>query len=466
VTVPQPVPGIRIEASPPPSALRDLSGIVTSLQQLLKIEHEARHAATTDELWFLLANESRRILQARQIFVLECTVSRCRVLAVSSLAKVDRESPTIRWLERVGLELQRLAPEKACVQARLPDLKAGADADARQFPFPHVMISPLRARQGQVFACLLAVREQSFQEAETTAAERLSQCFAHAAEALGAVRNQKAFVTGKRIAGLVGVAALAALAMLPVPMTVLAPAEVVAQEPFMVTAPIDGAIGEIMADPGQVIRKGDTVARLVDTQQRNQLAIAEQEVSVAEAKWRQVSLAAFGDANARRELTIVTTERDLKRAERDYAQELLARTVIRSDRDGVALFADKRELIGRPVQTGQKLMEVADPAKLRLRAQASIDDAMALRSGATIRFFPDADPLNPLELKVTDASHQARATESGTLAFRVDADIPEQAAERLRIGHRGTAQIHGEPVALGFYLFRRPLSALRQRFGL
>ena len=35
-----------------------------------------------------------------------------------------------------------------------------------------------------------------------------------------------------------------------------------------------------------------------------------------------------------------------------------------------------------------------------------------------------------------------------------------------RIGLRGIARIHGESVSLWFYLLRRPISAVRQRFGL
>jgi hypothetical protein len=35
-----------------------------------------------------------------------------------------------------------------------------------------------------------------------------------------------------------------------------------------------------------------------------------------------------------------------------------------------------------------------------------------------------------------------------------------------RIGHRGTAQLIGEWVPLGFYLFRRPIAAARQYLGM
>jgi multidrug efflux pump subunit AcrA (membrane-fusion protein) len=444
----------------------DLSAAVTSLQQILKVERDARLAATLDELWFVIANESRRALQARQIFVLEPASTGCIMRAVSSLSKVERDSPTIRWLERVARDMIHGLADKTLAEMQLSALPAGRDEQAALFPFPQVMLGALRSRRGETMAYLMAVRETPFGDAERAAAERLVESFSHAAEALGAARRRSGRLTRRRLAIAMSAVAAAALAFVPVPMTVLAPAEVVAQDAFVVTAPIEGTIGQVTVEAGQSVKAGDVLARLVDTAQRNQLEIAEQEVAVAEAKWRQISLAAFNDANARRELSVVTSERLLKQAERDYARDLLARTIIRAERDGVAIYADKRELTGRPVQTGQRLMDVADPAKIRIRAQAPLDDAMALQTGGRLRFFPDADPLNPVDATVTETGHQARPTESGSLAFRVDADLPAAAAERLRIGHRGTAQIFGETVSLGFYLLRRPLSAFRQKFGL
>jgi multidrug resistance efflux pump len=444
----------------------DLSAAVTSLQQLLKAERDARLAATLDELWFVIANESRRALQARQIFVLEPTSRGCLMRAVSSLSKVDRDSPTIHWLERVAREMAQGLDTKQFVEMQISSLPSGRDEQAGLFPFPQIMLCALRSRRGEIMAYLMAARETTFGEAGRAAAERLTESFSHAAEALGAARQRSGRITRRRLAFAGAVTGFAALAFVPVPMTVLAPAEVVAQDAFVVTAPIDGTIGQIAVDAGQTVKSGDILARFVDITQRNQLEIAEQEVAVAEAKWRQISLAAFNDATARRELTVVTSERVLKQAERDYAREVLNRTIIRAERDGLVIYADKRELIGRPIQTGQRLMEVADPTKIRIRAQAPLDDAMALQTGGRLRFFPDADPLNPVDATVSETGHQARPTESGSLAFRVDADIPAAATERLRIGHRGTAQIFGETVNLGFYLLRRPLSAFRQKFGL
>jgi multidrug resistance efflux pump len=444
----------------------DLANIVKSLQLLLKIERDARQAKTLSELWFIAANESRRALQARQVFVLEAHGKVLRMCAVSSLSKVERESPTILWLERLAQDCVVSLGDKRAFLGPIFALASGKDDSAKVFPFPHLVILPLHSADQTPLAYMMAVREMPFGETEAATGERLAESFAYSAVAMGGSRRRSRRKAGRLLAVASAIAIVAALVFVPVPMTVLAPAEVIARDAFLVTAPSDGTIDTITVESNQAVKAGDILIRFIDTAPRNQLAIAEQELAVAEAKWRQVSFAAFNDPAARKEIMSVTSERELKRAERDYALDLLARTTIRAERDGLAIFADKRELIGRPVQTGQRLMEIADTSRIRIRAQAPVDDAMALKQGSRLKLFPDADPLNPVETTVSETAHQARQTENGSLAFRVDADIPATAVSQLRIGHRGTAQIFGESTSLGFFLFRRPLSALRQKVGL
>jgi multidrug resistance efflux pump len=449
-----------------PAPAMDASGAIAMLQLLLKIEHDARSTKTLQELWFLMANDSRRLLQARQIFVLEETGGAFHMRAASSLAKVDRQSPTILWMERAAAEAAGSPRSTSIGQVAIPDLKAGKDASAASFPFRHMLHIAISAQNGERMALLVAVREQPFGESEMAAAERLAGVFGYTASALGGIRRRRTRSIRRASLGLGAFLTIAALMFVPVPMNVLAGAEVTARSPSVIAAPIEGVIDQIPVDASKPVKAGDVLVRFVDTTARNQLEVSQQEVAVAEAKWRQVSLAAFSDPAARREMSVSANELALKKAERDYAREVLGRTVLRADKDGIAVFADKRELIGRPVQTGQRIMEIADPDAMRIKITVPVDDAMPLKTGAEVKVFLDSDPLNPVPAVVAEASHQAKQQDNGSLAFRVDADVPPEMLSRLRIGHRGTAQIFGERVSLGFYLFRRPISALRQKFGL
>jgi len=64
------------------------------------------------------------------------------------------------------------------------------------------------------------------------------------------------------------------------------------------------------------------------------------------------------------------------------------------------------------------------------------------------------------------ASYHATPTASQVLAYKVSVALNEAEDEIPRIGLQGTAQLYGNYVPLAFFLFRRPLSAVRQYLGI
>ena len=144
---------------------------------------------------------------------------------------------------------------------------------------------------------------------------------------------------------------------------------------------------------------------------------------------------------------------------------MLQRTEIRAERDGVAFFADKKDLVGRPVTVGESLMELADPRTSEVRIDLPVGDAIVLHDGARIKVFLDSDPLRPIEARLARASYKAAPREAQQFAFRLVAYAAQAEGTAPRLGMRGTAQIYSDNVPLGFYLFRRPIAALRQWSG-
>ncbi|MEQ1713991.1 MAG: HlyD family secretion protein, partial [Hyphomicrobium sp.] len=156
----------------------------------------------------------------------------------------------------------------------------------------------------------------------------------------------------------------------------------------------------------------------------------------------------------------------LKMAERNYARDMMEQSAVRATRSGIAVFADKRELTGKPVAVGERIMEIADPASIELKIDLPVADAIALKPGARVMAFLDSDPLRPFAGKIDRSDYKARPGEGDVAAFRVIATLASGNRQPPRLGVRGTAQISGDDVALGFFLFRRPIAAARQWTGL
>ncbi|WP_244642916.1 efflux RND transporter periplasmic adaptor subunit [Phyllobacterium sp. 628] len=412
----------------------------------------------------MIANETPRISRARQVFVFTDKGGHQRVGAVSAVGKVERDSPRIRWIESIIAALAKDAGLGEMREFTLPAYCAPDDEEHKTFPYRFLAWFPLKLRDGHVFAGMLLAREVPWNETDIVVVSRLAETYSHAWSALTGERKLKRRIRLKPLL-LGALIVIAAAGFIPVPLTVLAPTEIVPIDPRIVAAPIDGVIESIEVDPNVNVSNGQLLLRMSDTALRNELAVAEQEVNVAEAKLKQVTQGAIADPKMRGDLAVAGTELSLATAKRDYARDLLARTQVTAPEAGVVIYTDKRDWVGRPVSTGERLMEVADPGRIQIRVDVPVADAIAVKAGANVRAFLDSDPLRPMKATVRAVSFEPQMIEGNILAYRIYASLAENQAG-MRLGIRGTAQISGDKVPLAYYLFRRPIAAIRQRLGL
>ena len=152
---------------------------------------------------------------------------------------------------------------------------------------------------------------------------------------------------------------------------------------------------------------------------------------------------------------------ELRRAEMDFARDLMNRVTVKAEQAGLAFFTDANDWLGKPVAVGERILTLADPQVAEVDVNVPVNDAIVLQKGAEVSLYLNVDPLHPLRATVFHASYEPGLTPGGVLAYRVRADLaPDQPTPR--IGLRGTAKILGDRVPLAFYLFRRPLAAMRQ----
>jgi len=465
-----PPPG-KDEAAQPASGRPEAVGSDSNagLQALLNIEAASREARTPQELQFIFANETRKLTRARQIFVFR-SMAEMRLVTISGLPAVDRSAPVVRGLEKVVAALCREDGHRQSREFDLSDYAAEQEDFLTRYPYQKLLWLPLQVHGDDVLGGMLFASEQAWIEADIVIAKRMAGTFAHALALLLArsrvvSRLASKYINRRKAALAVITAVLAAMAI-PVPMTALAPLEITARDPFIVAAPIEGVIEKVLVAPNEEVKIGQPIVRFEDTTLRNNLEVAERQVLVAEARLKQASQLAFDDMRGRHELGLATAEHALKSAELDFAREILDQATIKASRSGIAIYPDRQELIGKPVTLGERIMQIADPAHIEVAIDVNVGDAIVLKSGARVKIFLDSDPLFPRQAKVESADYQARVRPGNALAFHVVARLTDGEGDKPRLGARGTAQLYGETVPLALYLFRRPISALRQWIGL
>lgn len=323
------------------------------IELLLKAESEARRAATVGELQFAIANETMKLARARQIFLLTLSNGKPRIAQVSSISKIDRDSPRLRWIESVVRALNADVGLAKVREFVLPAYCPPEDQEHKEYPFRFMSWVPLLTRDGVPFAGMIMSREVPWIEQDSIVAARLAETYAHSWLALVGKRKVLPRLKVGWLAATLAIAAVVAGAI-PVPLTILAPTEVTSVSPRVVAPSMDGVIEDILVAPNQPVQEGEPLLRLASTTLRNELAVAERNIAVAEARLKQVTQSAVTDPRMRAELAVSRSELSLAEAKRDYARDMLARTEIKSPAAGVAVFGDPRDWVGRPVATGEQ----------------------------------------------------------------------------------------------------------------
>jgi hypothetical protein len=416
---------------------------------------------------FTAANESFAVMKYDQAVVWKNDLfNNPIVTAASGLADVALDSPYVQWLGR-AINTFPDGGEGNVRQFRLSELPEAIITEGSEWCAEYLMTCRLKGPDGQGRGGMLFTRAEPFTENEVAVAEWLARATGYG---LWAWRGQRQHIwqrLGKRtplLLGILGVAIIAALGLIPVQLNALAAAEITPQNPIPVTTPVEGVIKEIVIKPNQIVKAGEVLAILDDTALRNRLAVAGKALEIARADSQRAINKAFGDEASRAELQVLMARVREKSAEVNYVSDQLNRLTINAPQGGIAIFSNADEYNGKPVLPGERIMIIADPSLIRVTIYVSPADAVQLDPGAQVKVFLNINPLNPLDAAVTRASYEALPQPDGTLAYVVQAALADGHGFP-RIGLRGTAKIYAEEVSLAYYLFRKPLAFLRERFG-
>lgn len=440
---------------------------LAAMAQLLRLEADIRAAPSEQALLHLIANETRSLVRARQVFVVSGRADRTlRVAVVSSVASVDRTAPLIQWIERLVDRLSETTGRTQLIEFELPTYADATDGLTSVYPFAHMVYVPLTFRHHASSDGMLLAREVPWLDQDKTIALRLAQSYGHALELLRSAPRRHWRRLPLHQSTALAALAVAITAAIPVPMTALAPLEVVARNPHVVAMPVDGIVQRVLVEPNATVTARQPLVQLVDTLARNKLELTEREVLVAAARLEKASSLSFSDARGRHDLGIARAELALRTAERNHARDMVERTSINASRNGIAVFSDRKDFEGKPLAVGERIMLIADPGSVEFRIDLAVADSVALMQGARVKAFIDSDPLNPMEAKVARIDFQARLSETGIATYRMIAAINLDGRASPQLGVRGTAQVYGPSAPLVLYLFRRPLSTLRQWAGL
>ncbi|MDR2187260.1 MAG: efflux RND transporter periplasmic adaptor subunit [Azonexus sp.] len=436
------------------------------------LQRQAMQARDVAALGFVVANETWHLTPYQQACL--CLVDglgRWRVQTVSGLVSAHESTPFIQWAQKVCAERLAACPPQGDSPAQpftAADLPADLAASWQEWWPAHALCLPLDTLQGLRVGALLLTAEQPWSAVERHWLQLLRDTYAYAFAHLRGrplrwrARWQHWKQQPRRLLWLaLGVIALLAL---PVRISVLAPAEVIALRAEAIAAPTDGVVKAFHVDPNHKVRAGDLLLSLDDTTLRNRLAVATEALAVARADALAAQQKAFDQAQSRADLATLQGRVRERGAELAYLQESLQRLEVHAPHDGVFVYGDPNDWLGKPVTTGERLGQLAQPDDLGVLVWLPVPDAINLREGAEMKVYLQVRPLSALSAVLERTSYQASLSPEGVASYHIRGRLTEGDAEH--IGLRGVAKVYGDRYPFIYWVFRRPLGALRQWAGL
>ncbi|MDH3209642.1 MAG: HlyD family efflux transporter periplasmic adaptor subunit [Burkholderiaceae bacterium] len=439
------------------------------LVKLLSLAQQARRCKDRAELGFLAVNDTHVLTPYRQAALWFSDVG---VAALSGVVQTEANVPYVQWLNRVCAALPTNRAEARQVTAA--DLSTADAAEWSEWLPASCLMLPLPDGTG----ALLLARDAVWCAGEIALLNEWIETWFHAWRAFQRTTpwallrcSNESTATAVEASRIVWWrqtrfrwAAAAVLALfIPVRLSVLAPGELVPTDPSLVSAPLDGVVASFAVQPNETVKAGQLLFSLDDATLQSRLEVARQVLTTAEAEYRQAEQLAVLDAKYKAQLSILSGRIEERRAEADYLQGQLQRSRVVAPSDGIVLFDDPSEWLGRPVVTGERIMRIAAPSDVEIEAWLPVGDAIPLIDQAPVRLYLSASPLAPVTAKLRYLAYDAVERPDGNYAYRVRARV--DGGTDQRVGLKGTVKLTGGQVPVVYWVLRRPLAVARQFFG-
>ena len=198
--------------------------------------------------------------------------------------------------------------------------------------------------------------------------------------------------------------------------------------------PFDGFLAQALVRPGDVVRKGETLAVLEDRDLMLERTRWEIEVRKLQQKYRDAQ-----SQHDRLAMQLVQAQTDQAQAQAALAADKLSRSRIGAAIDGFVVSGDLSQMLGAPVQQGKVLFEVAPLNSYRVVLHVDEEDIRHVSLGQQGELALTGAAGQTVPFRVSRLTSVA-AAEEGRNFFRVEADLLENDLS-LRPGMEGIGKI-------------------------
>jgi hypothetical protein len=428
------------------------------LTLLLQLERRARQALSK-ELPYVLVNETAELIPYRQALLWRKDIN--QIESASGVVKPEPNSPYVLWLKSVFAVIDFPQEAHVIFSFTADDVLPELAKDWSEW-LPHYGLRIPLPSPGEINYWLVLFREDDWNDAEIHLLSYLAEAYGHAlalAQVTSPVTRWREKLKQKKLQTLIG-GVLLLLLFFPVRQSVLTEAEVTPYQPNMVRAPLEGIVEKFYVQPNEAVKVGQKLFSLDQTELHSRIQVAKEKRDSAQTDYLQTTQQAMLDPTFKSKLAGLKSKWEQESAEVEYVQSLVNRSDVTATLNGVTVFDDPNDWLGKPVKQGEKILAVADPNAVELEVHLPMEDLITLEQGAEVLLFSNISPHKPLEAKLNYFSYRASPTPADVMAYRLKATfVDKQSLPRL--GYHGTAKLYGTHRPFILWLLRKPIRTLR-----
>ncbi len=439
---------------------------VVDFATILQLEKMVRSSRNLSELAFIIMNETHKLVGYKNAFLwFANSRGGVDVFSASGVEEVDKSAPLVHWLKKAIASFAVKKEAKSSQVIGIDHFPKVITTDWSKYMSRNVFWCPLLDDDGNLYGGIWFAKDKPYQKNELVLLEIILDAYRHQIGVYKEVNKNKGNSLLKKLSLRGLLIAVVILMFLPVRQSVVATSSIVPKNPVIVNSPINGVIKKVLVEPNNFIGEGDNLIVFDDVEMKNRYEVSLKTLKVVEAELKKARQLAFSSPQDQANIKLLEAKLEQKVKDVEYNKTILSKVLLQSSANGVAIFGDKNDLIGRPVVVGEKLLVIANPREVELEIMVPAEDAISLEKDSKVDFFLNINAMKSYRAKIYQASYEPIITPEGVASYKVKATILAD-RDLPRVGLKAVSKIYGKNVSVFYYLFRRPIRFIRQKLGL
>ncbi len=446
---------------------------IEGLATLLVLNDEIRKLTNIREFGFYATNETHHLIPYHTAYLWQPrAITGVEIIAQSGIAEIDEHAPANQWL--IGVIKSILAsPESKKIHnvethATRADVVGGnlnlRSLNPKDEFADHLLWCPFLNKANELIGGLILFRETPFSADEIKMISWLIASYQYTWHTLLKHKKTQILKKIKERPYLIALGIILVFIMIfPTRLTVFGTGTVSPKDPVLINAPMQGVIKSFAVNPGEQVKAGQLLLTLDKADLLADVEVSKRDYMLTQARLRSAINEGFDNPVSRSEIPLLRAQLAIDQAHLDYTNSLLAKTDIISPAAGIVVFDSKEDWIGQPIQTGERILVVANPAKVEVKISLPVTNFMQMEVGDPGNFYLYGQ-FTPLSIKLRTLGYNAEIQPNKTLGYQLIADFTNP-KDTPQLGSQGNVELYGRRVPFIYYILRRPIQASRRMFG-